>query len=86
MEWERSVKITKGESEEVYTYYIRKSYSHEFKCDMYNVGIKAGGSCKEIEDFSVSLEDAEKLRDYLYKENVSMDNLFFIAEEFIVAL
>lgn len=86
MEQEKTVKVIKGREEKLYTYYIRKKFSNEFERDMYNVGIKSGEQVAEIEDFSPSEKEAEALCNYLYKENVTPDNLFLIAEEFIVTL
>lgn len=86
MLYERKLKITKSGDTEGYTYYAVKRYSEEFGCYMYNVGIKSRGSKKEIEDFSPEESEAIRLCDYLYEENVSVNNLFSAAEEFIVAL
>lgn len=86
MEYEKDLKVVKDGVEVVYTYYVRKKYSGEFECDMYNVGIKTNMAKKEIDDFSNKLDEAVRLCEYLYKENVSMDNLFLVAEEFIVTL
>ena len=53
---------------------------------MYNVGLRVGERKNEIENFSPDINEAIRLCDYLYNENVSMKNLFSIAEEFIVTL
>ena len=84
MKLEKKLTITKGERVVKYVYYVKKVYSKEFECDMYNVGVKTDDKQIEINDFSPSLHEAEMLCDYLYDENVSPDNLFLAAEEFIV--
>ena len=86
MTYERKLKISKNGGEEEYTYYVVKKYSVEFGCDMYNVGVRTKSERKEIEDFSPDEKEAVRLCDYLYNENVSVNNLFSQSEEFIVAL
>ncbi len=86
MHYERTLKITKEGVEIKYTYYVVKKYSNDFKCDMYNVGIVCENERKEISDFSPDENEAIRLCDYLYKENVSVNNLFSQSEEFIVRL
>lgn len=84
MIYERKMKVTKKGGEVSYTYYVKKKYSVDFGCDMYNVGIKADDEYKEINDFSPDEKEAVRLCDYLYEENVTMNNLFSQSEEFIV--
>lgn len=86
MKYEKHLKVTRDGKEEMYTYYAVKTFSEEFECDMYNVGIETKCEKKEIDNFSPDKKEAVRLCDYLYKENVSPENLFLIAEEFIVAL
>jgi len=81
---ERKMKITKTGGEVRYTYYVEKKYSIEFGCDMYAVGIITDNECREINDFSPDVSEAIRLCDYLYDENVTVNNLFSQAEEFIV--
>lgn len=81
---EKSMKIVKGGDEKEYTYYVKKQYSEEFGCDMYAVGVKTKDEKSEIKDFSPDEKEAVRLCDYLYDENVSVNNLFLQAEEFIV--
>lgn len=84
MKYERKLVVKNEEGEVEYTYYIVKRYSAQFGRDMYNVGIRCGEEKKEIEDFSPQRNDAVRLCDYLYRENVSLNNLFLLSEEFIV--
>ncbi len=84
MEYEKSIKVIKDGCEEVFTYYIRKIFSQEFECVMYNVGIESARRRKEIDCFSPSFNEAKKLCDYLYGKNVTEESLFCVAEEFIV--
>lgn len=86
MTYERELRIINESGEENYTYYVVAHYSEEFSCEMYNVGIRSKGAGKEIEDFSPDINEARELCDYLYSENVSANNLFSAAEEFIVTL
>ncbi len=86
MLYERKLKIIRDGDEAEYTYYVIKRRSKEFGCYMYNVGIKSRGAEKEIKDFSPEEREAIRLCDYLYGENVSVNNLFSAAEEFIVTL
>ncbi|MBQ8003351.1 MAG: hypothetical protein IJ297_07915 [Clostridia bacterium] len=84
MKYEKNLKIIKNGYEEEYVYYVKECYSEEFKCQMYNVGIKSAYRKKEIDSFSPSREEAERLCDYLYDKNVDIESLFLMAEEFIV--
>lgn len=86
MLYKRQLKITRDKGEEEYIYYVAKHYSEDFDCDMYNVGIRCNGKVKEINDFSPDEDEAVRLCDYLYQENVSINNLFSRSEEFIVLL
>ena len=86
MTYKRELRIINEAGEEIYTYYVNSHYSEEFDCEMYNVGIRSKVSQKEIEDFSPDINEAKELCDYLYNENVSANNLFSVAEEFIVTL
>lgn len=84
MIYERKMKIMKHSGEVKYTYYVKKKYSTEFGCDMYNVGIRTDSEVKEINDFTPDEKEAVRLCDYLYEENVTVNNLFSRSEEFIV--
>lgn len=86
MTYKKELTIRKGAVKDVCTYYVTENYSEEFCCRMYNVGVKVGERKKEIENFSPDINETIRLCDYLYNENVSMKNLFSIAEEFIVTL
>ncbi len=83
MVYEKRVKILSEEGEAVYTYYIKRNYSVEFECLVYDVGIEVNGKRKEIGNFSPDFEEAERFCDYIYREHVSQANLFLIAEEFL---
>lgn len=83
---ERHLTVTKNGWEMRYIYYVRKRFSEEFACDMYNVGIKTKDERREIDDFSSDRDEAVKLCEYLYNENITINNLFSAAEEFIVTL
>lgn len=85
MKYEKILTIKK-DYEEVYRYYVIKNTENEFGCDMYNVGVAKGDDKREIENFSPSLTEAKELCDYLYNENISINNLFSAAEEFITCL
>ncbi len=86
MTYKKELQLIKGAIKEVYTYYVTEVYSNDFNCRMYNVGVVVGKRKKEIENFSPDINEAIRLCDYLYNENVSLKNLFSIAEEFIVTL
>lgn len=86
MEYERKLETVKAGEREEYLYYVKKKPNSFFGCVMYNVGIVKGKRKKEIDDFSPSLDEAKKLCNYLYEENVTPNNLFVVAEEFIVTL
>ncbi len=86
MTYKKELQLIKGAIKEVYTYYVTEVYSNDFNCRMYNVGVVVGKRKKEIENFSPDIDEAIRLCDYLYNENVSLKNLFSIAEEFIVTL
>ena len=86
MTYKKELQLIKGATKEGYTYYVTEVYSNDFNCRMYNVGVAVGKRKKEIENFSPDINEAIRLCDYLYNENVSLKNLFSIAEEFIVTL
>lgn len=85
MTYERKSKIVKQGKAVNVSYYVKKQFSMEFDCDMYNVGIRMGGEYAEINDFSPDESEAIRLCDYLYEENATAKNLFSRSEEFIVA-
>ena len=82
--YERKSEILKQDKAAKVSYYVKKQYSMEFGCDMYNVGIRMDGECREINDFSPDEGEAIGLCDYLYEENATLKNLFSRSEEFIV--
>lgn len=83
MQYEKQLTVTKDNEKVVYTYYVKKTKSREFECDMYNVGIKTKGEKEEIKDFSPSEEEAAALCDYLYQSNATPENIFLMGEEFL---
>lgn len=83
MMYEKQLTTTKENEKVVYTYYVKKTKSRTFECDMYNVGIKTRGETREIEDFSPSEKEAVALCDYLYRGNVTPENIFLMGEEFL---
>ena len=83
MQYEKQLTVEKDSEKVVYVYYVKKNTNSEFDCEMYNVGIKAFGKVREIEDFSPSFTEAVSLCDYLYEENVTPANIFLMGEEFL---
>ena len=84
MQYKKELTVTKNGKREVYVYYVRKAYSENFSCEMYNVGIISEGKATEIEDFSLTENEATLFCDYLYENNATWKNIFLMGEEFIL--
>ncbi|MGM9552582.1 MAG: hypothetical protein ACI3XA_10045 [Clostridia bacterium] len=83
MEFVRKLKVIRESGEENYVYFVRENRESQFKTITYNVGIMCGDKLCEVEDFSVSKTESVNFCTYLYEENVSLNHLFLIGEEFI---
>ncbi len=84
---EMKIEVRKEGAAECIRYYmdLTDPKVSEFDCVMYTVGIEDGKVSEKIYDFSPDRDEAERLLEYLYKNNVTADRLFSAAEEFITA-
>lgn len=82
---EKVVTVLKDGRREEMHYYVEKTAAedNEFGCEMYAVGVKCGESDTVIDDFSPDEDEALRLVEYLYRNNITGERLFSAAEEFI---
>ncbi len=84
--YKRRMKIEKEDGVSEICYFVKKQEESGFDVTMYTVGIEEEGKVNEVYDFSPSFEEAVRFCDYLYRENVTGENIFLMGEEFITFL